>query len=167
MTQAGRDILQQAHDGLNEALQFIARLPPLEHEPALHRLRVAQLHAIDHLLRLHGRLQSAPGPAQHLDGAVVHEVRERMECLLELVHEGIKGEAPADWIEELGRQNVALTEAAHDVRARLLESESIEGGLARALQLTDVLRSLERSAGHVQRVCHYLLAGRQPPVEPA
>jgi len=162
---AGRETLQRAHDGLNEALQFIARLPPLEQEAALHRQRVAQLHSIDHLLRLHGRLQSAPDPAEYFDGAVVHEVRERMDLLLGLVHDGLDGKAAPDWMTDLGQRSDALAAAAREVRGRLLDSDAIEGGLSRALQLTDGLRWLERSAGHVQRVCHYLLAGRQAPVD--
>jgi len=162
MTDAVRDTLQRAHDGLNEALQFIARLPPLEHDVGLRGRRVAQLHAIDHLLRLCGRLQSTPDPEAGLSGEAAPEVLERMGRLLELVHDGIDGEASLDWQEVLERQSIELSVAAQAVRTRLLESGTPEGGLAHALQLTDALRSLERSAGHIQRVCHYLLAGRQP-----
>lgn len=162
MTDAVRDTLQRAHDGLNEALQFIARLPPLEHDVGLRGRRVAQLHAIDHLLRLCGRLQSTPDPEAGLSGEAAPEVLERMGRLLDLVHDGIDGEASLDWQEVLERQSIELSVAAQAVRTRLLESGTPEGGLAHALQLTDALRSLERSAGHIQRVCHYLLAGRQP-----
>lgn len=161
-----RDTLQRAHEGLDEALQFIARLPPLEHDAALHRQRVAQLHAIDHLLRLCGRLQTESDMAQRDEGGEIADVRRRMERLLELVHDGIDGQASLDWLDVLERRRVELAVAAQAVRTRLLESDTMEGGLARALQLTDASRSLERSATHVQRVCHYLLAGRQAPVEP-
>ena len=167
MNDALRDTLQRAHDGLNDALQFIARLPPLENDPALHRQRVAQLHAIDHLLRLCGRLQTESDMAQQAESGEIAEVTGRMERLLELVHDGIDGKASLDWLEVLERKGVELAMAAQGVRARLLESDTMEGGLARALELTDALRTLERSATHVQRVCHYLLAGRQAPVEPA
>lgn len=164
LNDAARDTLRHAQDALNEALQFIARLPPLEHEADLHRQRVAQLHAIDHLFRLCGRLQSAPDPGVFQDGEAIDDVRERMKRLLDLVHDGIDGQASLDWVTILEEQSVQLTVAAQIVRERLLESGSSDGGLARALQLTDALRSLERSAGHVQRVCHYLMAGRQAPV---
>lgn len=131
----------------------------------MHRQRVAQLHAIDHLLRLHGRLQNAPDPDEYFDGAVIHEVRERMGQLLDLVHVGLDGKAAPDWTADLARRSEELAAAARDVRERLLDSELVDGGLARALRLTDGLRWLERSAGHVQRICHYLLAGRQAPVD--
>lgn len=164
-TRADQQALQQAHDTLNEALQFVARLPPLEHEAALHRQRVAQLHAIDHLLRWLGRLQKAPAAELHFQDAVVHEVREATIQMLDLVDVGLDGKAPPDWPATLTQRADTLTAAARDVRARILETGTIEGGLPRALQLTDGLRWLERSASHVQRVCHYLLAGRQAPVE--
>lgn len=158
-----RDTLQRAHDGLDEALQFIARLPPLE-DAALHRQRVAQLHAIDHLLRLCGRLQTAPETAS---GEEIADVRAGMESMLALVHDGIDGRASLDWLNVLEDKGRALSIAAQGVRGRLLDSDHTEGGLARALLLADALRSLERSATHVQRACHYLLAGRQAPVEQA
>ncbi len=160
-----RDTLQRAQDGLNEALHFIAGLPPLESDESLHRQRVAQLHAIDHLLRLCGRLQADIQAEQRFDRSEIAEVTQHMESLLALVHEGIDGKASLDWLETLEKKREEVASAAHGVRTRLLESETIEGGLARALQLTDALRSLKRSAAHVQRVCHYLMAGRQAPVE--
>jgi len=84
-----------------------------------------------------------------------------MEQLLDLVHDGIDGRASLDWQEVLERQSTDLAVAAHGVRARLLESDSQDGTLAEALSLTDVLRSLERAARHVQRICRHLMAGRQ------
>lgn len=158
-----RDTLQRAHDGLDEALQFIARLPPLQ-DAALHRQRVAQLHAIDHLLRLCGRLQNAPDISK---SEATAELRASMEAMLALVHEGIDGRASLDWLDVLQGKGVALAMAAQAVRTRLLDSDTPEGGLAGALLLADALRSLERSAAHVQRVCHYLLEGRQAPVAEA
>jgi len=136
----------------------------LESDGGLQRQRVAQLHAVDHLLRLCGRLQNAPDPGAFPEHGPLSEVLDRMESLIALVHDGINGVASLDWLEILEQKSVGLTVAAEGVRARLLESDAIDGGVARALQLADALRSLERSAGHVQRVCHYLLAGRQEAV---
>lgn len=159
-----RETLHHANEGLNEALQFIARLPPLEHEADLHRRRVAQLHAIDHLLRLAGRLQLAPDPGDFQDHGAVSGVLRRMEEILAMVHDGIDGKLPPDWLDTLSQRSVQLSGSVQTIRAQLLESDGGTGGLAHALQLTDALRSLERSAAHVHRVCHYLLAGRQQPV---
>lgn len=163
-TDALRDTLQRAQEALNDALQFIARLPPLEGDAALHRQRVAQLHTIDHLLRLCHRLQAAPELAVHRNVPEIAEVAERMEEILALVHDGIDGRASLDWLQVLEEKGKALSVATETVRARLLASDEMDGGLARALELTDALRSIERSATHVLRICHYLLAGRQAPV---
>lgn len=160
-----RATLNRAQEALNEALQFIARLPPLESDGALHRQRVAQLHAIDHLFRLCNRLQTAPDMMEHRNVPEIAEVGDRMEKLLGLVHDGIDGKASPDWLGELKQQRKDLSAAADAVRTRLLESEQLEGGLARALELTDALRFIERSATHLQRVCRYLLAGRQASVQ--
>src|SRR5690606_41787151 len=100
--------LERAHTALNEALQFIARLPPLEHEADLHRQRVAQLHAIDHLLRLHGRLLNAPDPSELPDDGAVPVLRRQMEELLDLVHDGLDGKAAPDWMHELDRRNAQI-----------------------------------------------------------
>lgn len=159
-----RAALQRISEGLNDALQFIARLPPLDTDPGLHARRVAQLHAIDHLLRLCGRLQSTPEPVNRGESPEVEAVAERMEALLDLVHEGIEGTASANWMEMLRAKALEIAEAAQGIRAGLLEAPPAIGGVARALQQTDALRSLERAATHLQRICHYLLAGRQPEV---
>lgn len=164
MNDAMRDTIQRAVQALNEAMQFIARLPPLDHDAALHRQRVAQLHAVDHLMRLCGRLQHGVYPASGLvneEGGA--EVLERMDRLLDLVHDGIDGRASLDWLDILERQTMELAVAAQTVRSRLLEVEGREGGVAAALERTDLLRALERSATHVQRICRHLLAGRQAP----
>lgn len=162
-----RETLGKAHDGLNEALQFIARLPPLENEANLHHQRVAQLHAIDHLLRLCGRLQTEAVTVSEEHQAALAEVKTRMERILALVHDGLDGRAEADWQEDLERKGIELSVASQGIRTRLLESDNTQVDLAHALQLTDSLRSLERSATHVLRVCHYLMEGRQAPVEAA
>lgn len=165
LTGAMRDTVQRAVQALNEAMQFIARLPPLDHDAALHRQRVAQLHAIDHLMRLCGRLQkNGVYPASSLaaeEGGA--EVLERMQRLLDLVHDGIDGRASLDWLDVLERQTMELAMATQLVRTKLLEMEGREGGIATALERTDLLRALERSATHVQRICRHLLAGRQAP----
>lgn len=157
--------LKQAHESLNEALQFIARLPPLENDVNLHRQRVAQLHAIDHLLRFCGRLQTEPEYLIQNEVESLTDVKDRMDRILTLVHDGLDGRAPSEWLSELEFLGVELKVATQAVRSRLLESEHIEIGLAHALQVTDALRSLERSAVHVLRTCHYLMAGRQTPVD--
>lgn len=164
MDDAAKQILLRAHESLNEALQFIARLPPLEHDAGLHRQRVAQLHAIDHLLRLCGRLQTESALLQQDSDDDLAEVKGQMEGMLSLVHDGLDGRAEPDWLEALQRKGAELSVAAQGVRTRLLDSDSIEGGLSRALQLTDALRTLERSSTHVLRTCHYLMEGRQAPV---
>lgn len=165
LTGSLRETLNRAHDGLNEALQFIARLPPLDNDTALHRRRVAQLHAIDHLMRLCGRLQTEPDSVHEHQDAELIDVKKRLDDILVLVHDGLAGRAPIDWQAELERRRVKLRRASQAIRSRLLESNDLQGGLAQALQLTDGLRSLERSAKHVLRVCHYLVEGRQAPVE--
>lgn len=165
LTDTARARLKDANDGLHEALQFIARLPPLDDDPGLHGRRVAQLHTIDHLLRWAGRLHNGPDPAIYQDQDAVAGVLERMEKILALVHDGISGRVPPDWITELQGHGDALAREVQAVRGHVLESGGDEGGVSRALQLTDALRALGRSAAHVERVCHYLVAGRQAPVE--
>lgn len=160
-----RETLKQAYEGLNEALQFIARLPPLENDVNLHRQRVAQLHAIDHLLRFCGRLQTEPECQVQTEVESLTDVKAGMDRILALVHDSLTGRMSSEWLSELERLVVELKVATQAVRSRLLESEHIEIGLAKALRVTDALRSLERSAVHVLRICHYLMAGRQTPVD--
>jgi len=126
---------------------------------------VAQLHAIDHLLRFCGRLQTEPEYLIQNEVESLTDVKDRMDRILTLVHDGLDGRAPYEWLSELEFLGVELKVATQAVRSRLLESEHIEIGLAHALQVTDALRSLERSAVHVLRTCHYLMAGRQTPVD--
>ena len=165
MNEAIRRAIQVATDELNQALHFIARLSSLEYDPSLHGRRVAQLHTIDHLLRLCARLQRAPELLPLDDSPEITEVLQRMERVVDLVHEGLYGRAPAEWLDLLHETVADVAQAVQVVRRQLLSAQAGESNLADALQTSDALRSMDRAAIHIERVCHYLLAGRQPSVE--
>lgn len=146
---------------LREALEriqvFFARIPAEGEEAPVSRLRLAQVHAIDHLVRLQSRLQ----PRAELL-ALTHHERLRpaaglMQSILALGEAGLQGHGSPGWLAEVetrARELAGLRAAGREDVLR--ETASGDWSPHRALELLDAVRWLERVGYHAWRVCNYL-----------
>ena len=158
-----RESLLSARVTLEQAYEFISRIRITDADNRLISQRVAQLHAVDHLLRLCARLQY-PVLVEHDIPPDYQEAQVRSREILGLARAGVAGEAPSDWLAQIGEKIMDLRHLAREVRHDLLRDSGNHADASNALRTTDAFRWLERASGHVERICHYLAAGAFEPV---
>lgn len=153
--------LAQADRALEAVYGFVSRIQLPAGDVASGAERVAQLHAIDHLVRLRTRLGDLAAAGVDLSEPGYDWAIPSTRRIIELAQQGL-----AD--RNLGRLLPQIEHAAQALGelSRLRRREVLAGALpteqspAQALTRTDAIRWLERIGGHVSRVCHYLAQGR-------
>lgn len=161
---------QSRHAEIQSALErtgsFLARIPPGAEDEPPSRMRVAQLHALDHLTRLHAQASPEPAVRRMLTHDRLQPVAARSRGLLELAEAGLRGRGPADWLTALEREARALAGLRREERPILLRQTA--GGAwppIEALAALDAMRWLDRLGYHTWRICNYL--GNDQPPAPA
>lgn len=148
------------HDALERTFDFVTRTQVPSDDNPLSGQRVALLHAIDHLLRMTGRLQElqqAPiefGNARYRD-ALVHS--KAMLAMAGAGNGAIPDNLDLDLLEHEAKALRALT---HQMRRDILLEAAGDSDTSQALHIMDAFRWMERTAHHVLRICHYLKTGR-------
>ena len=144
-------------DALGRLQQFFASIPPIGTGGALSHLRVAQMHAIDHLARLQGRLAPPASLRRTLDDPRLQPlVRLTREILLQ-GERGLRGEGEDDACARVERLASELAELRRKERPLILQETA--GGASppvQALELLDAMRWLDRLGYHAWRICNYL-----------
>lgn len=151
-----RNEIRQALDDIQ---RFFSRIPPVNEDESLSRTRVYQLHAIDHLVRLFKRLDLSSGERGMLFQPMLRPELIQCQQALELMHRGLLGHAPADWLDTISTQAQTLADLRRNNRMGILHETAI--GLrspSEALDALDAVRWLERIIYHSWRLCHYLMA---------
>jgi phosphate:Na+ symporter len=146
---------------------FFAGIPHENDAQAKPALRVAQLHAIDHLMRLASRLRRVDGVRLRLADARLHEATQACVQAMAVTCKALDRALAPDWIEV-----PAMT--ARDMRQRQAEGrhtvlrQTAEGHAdpEDALHILDALRWLERVAHHTWRIGHYLSIEADAPALP-
>lgn len=142
---------------LDQIQQFFARIPSAGEGEPVSQARIAQMHAIEHLVRLHHRL-NPPASLRHVFGD------ERLRPALGLSREilslgeaGLGGEPTGDWLATLGEKAGELAELRRKDRPAILEQTA--GGASspiEALELLDAIRWLDVTGYHTRRICIHL-----------
>jgi Na/Pi-cotransporter len=155
------------HEALVRTQEFFARIPPVAEDEPLSHVRVAQLHAIDHLTRLEAHLHPEPDVRDVLAQQQVHPLTARVEDILELASAGLHGHAPADWLADVRQQAAALADLRRAARPLVIEQTA--GGSsdpAHTLAMLDAMRWLDRVGYHTWRICNYLGSDGKPETSP-
>jgi phosphate:Na+ symporter len=149
--------LPRIHDALEAIQRFIARIPSLPETRPMAVSRVAQMHAMDHLLRLEAALHPPRTVIESLDDPRLQETIERTVEILRLAAAGLRGQAPEDWAQLVGHKSEELAERRRKQRVEVLQ-QTAEGDWDPnlALNLLDTVRWLDRLGYHTWRICHYL-----------
>ncbi len=172
--QAAHNTLAQAHTALEHAFDFVTRVQLPPENKILAARRIAQLHSIDHQLRLCVRLKDVERSPIDFSSTSFHWAIDHSKQMLALAHIGVADNAPDDWLEQIGSEALTLESLSKHVRYELLQDSGFGNNAQHTLQTTDAFRWLERSGHHIWRICHYLALGRNkngesneaPPVEP-
>jgi len=154
--------LRQAALSLNEIYGFVSRIELSAGDTVATAQRIAQLHAIDHLLRFRTRLQELAQARVDLTGPAYHWAMDNSWQILHLARRGLEQQSLHESMESLALNATALSALSREMRHAALK-ETVPGpdtAAHIALQRTDNFRWLERTANHIWRICHYLVQGR-------
>jgi phosphate:Na+ symporter len=153
--------LAQAGQVLDEVYDFVSRIELAAGDEAGTAQRVAQLHAIDHLLRLRTRLDELARARVDLSEPAYEWAMPNTRLILELARQGLALADLGPRVPQIAREAQALEALSHRMRHGVLAGAlpSAESP-AQALTRTDAFRWLQRIGGHVARICHYLSEGR-------
>jgi phosphate:Na+ symporter len=136
---------------------FLARIHHLPTDRPMSRSHVAQIHAIDHLLRLEDSLKP---PRAQLDGLLDPRVKDtinRANEVLVMAGEGMRGTAGEGWIDAVKQKAAELAEQRRRDRPMVMQATAISGwDPEQALLLLDTMRWLDRIGYHTWRISHYL-----------
>lgn len=137
--------------------QFMARVPSLAANEPMSRSRVAQVHALDHLLRLLDHAPPSDAVTTALNDPLLLNQKTRTRDLLELASRGLSGQEQPGWLQavESGAREVA--ELRQRERPHVIETMAAAGvEPASTLALLDAMRWMEKVAYHAWRISHHL-----------
>lgn len=148
---------------LDRTFDFVSRIQLDVDDEAGCEQRIAQLHAIDHLLRLRSRLYNLE--QAHIDFAdpAYDWALEISRGMLGMARQGISEQDLAGCMQQLEHDAEALAGLSRKSRHQWLQQTATRNHQAAdALRTTDAFRWLERTGNHIWRACHYLALGRAP-----
>ncbi len=147
----------QIAQALEQTRDFFARIPPVREDEALSHARVEQMHAIDHLIRLHERSLPPAAVQRMLTHDKLQPAVEHCRSVIEQAQAGLFGHTPEDWLNRIEQQVRVLEELHQQERLTILHSTAGgEWGPVEALAALETLRWLERVALHAWRICNHL-----------
>ena len=142
---------------LDEAYEFVARIQLPPNDTHLNERRSAQLHAVDHLLRLGSRIRNVLDSDTDFGSPQYDNAGQLARRVAVVAQEGLGGDpSQADWTAQLEAGSAALAGQLREARRALLAGPVAEGGAAHTLRTTEIYRWFERTAAHIWRACHYL-----------
>jgi len=150
-------------EALERTQEFFAKIPPVTEGAPLSELRLAQVHAIDHLLRLELRLEPPVSLRQMLSHECLQAAEAQCRSALTLAAEGLRGEGSSDWLTEVERRALELAEQQQQERPSILrQTASGNWEPSQALEALDAMRWIERIGYHTWRISHYLSGQARP-----
>lgn len=153
--------LRQFDTEIDRVYDFVGRIEVPAADARMVAPRIAQLHAIDHLLRLRSRLHDLLQTRAELSGAEFGWAFEPSQRIIDMAKAGLRSHELSTVVDELELAATGLTAQARQMRQTLLQGVSPgRGGAVDALQQTDSYRWIERCAHHIWRMSHYLAQGR-------
>ncbi len=154
---------EQAALKLAAIQEFFEKIPSGSDEQPISESRVAQVHAIDHLTRMHSHLFPPSGNRELLQHPRIRDAAARACHLLDLAAQGFSGEVEGEWWHQVQEEASNLTEVRRFERPALLNETSVGGWhTAKALELLDVIRWLDRLGYHTWRISNYLAGPGMP-----
>lgn len=149
------------HQALEELFSFISRNQVEAADEKLSQQRIAQLHAVDHLIRFNIRTQSA---YEHLDTLDPAALSLTSDYSLPQIDYALKYEQNSEeegvWLDKIKTDAQRIRELTSDSRRDLLKHPDRVSTTRSILAKTETLRWLERSSHHIWRVCNYLALGK-------
>ena len=157
------DRLPEMGHALERAYGFVSRIEVRPGDAATAATRIAQLHAIDHLMRFRTRLANLVHAGIDLTAPAYAWAMAHNQRMMELALSGLKQQALAQRLPDMEVNAMGLSDLSRQMRHELLDvSTAVAGPASDLLAKADVYRWLERTGHHIWRISHYLVLGRQP-----
>lgn len=154
--------LSHAGQALDEIYRFVGRIELPAKDARTGEQRLAQLHALDHLMRFRTRLTDLSQAAVDLTEPGYGWALDHSRQILALARQGIETHDLFTHQEALEQHATALTGVSREVRNDVLQgTTAVPESAANALKLSDTARWLERTGHHIARICHHLAQGHQ------
>ncbi len=154
--------LAQVREALRKVQRFLSRIHHIPTDRPMSRSHVAQIHVLDHLLRLESSLQPPRAQLESLSDPRLKAVVSQTVELLRLAAAGLRDEEQQDdWPVNVERAAKDLAEMRKHDRPLVLQATALgEWDPEHSLTLLDAIRWLDRLGYHTWRICHYLQGDR-------
>lgn len=146
---------------LETLFDFITRVEIDSNNDKLNHIKVALLHAVDHLMRLAVRQQYFIEDNHTINQRGFAEAVTLGQEQLQIIEAGLATNTPEDWVAQIELKAQQLKTLSANTRASLLQRHSHHTSNRAMLIETDNYRWLERNAHHIWRIGHYLSQVRQ------
>lgn len=146
-------------EAVTQIQAYLESLPVTANDPALTKSRLDQVHAIDHLRRLSGRLIPPGRVRVVLSSRPLAALADRCRESLELGLKVLEQQPVPGWEEKMLEVSQTLATIRQEQRPALIEEAAVGArGPADTLNAIDAYRWLDRVSHHAWRVCAYLAA---------
>jgi phosphate:Na+ symporter len=153
----GQSELTKLEMSIDRIQTFFASIPTDGGESPISELRVSQVHSLEHLNRLLGRLSPTEATKKMLSHDRLKEGLGLCQEILRLGESGLIANANDEWLVKMEQAVARLGEIRDQERRGILKEVARgERELALTLQVIDALRWLERVGYHSWRVSYYL-----------
>lgn len=152
--------LVQTRQSLDHTFDFVTRVQLPQEDHALCAQRIAQLHAIDHLLRLTNRLKDIASAGVDFAHPVYNLALQNSRGMTSLVRKALAENTLASSLEEIEREAKNLATLSRQVRHEILQNTFSGSKALNTLHTTDTFRWMARTGNHICRICYYLSQGR-------
>ncbi|TVQ03075.1 MAG: Na/Pi cotransporter family protein [Planctomycetaceae bacterium] len=153
--------LQQSRIAIRRIRDFLARVQHLPNDRPMAQSHIAQIHAIDHLLRLEQSLEPPRAQVEYLSDPRMAEALSQTTELLRLAATGLRGERDEQWPEAVRHYALQLASIRRQDRPRMMQATALgDWDPELALALLDTMRWLDRLGYHTWRICHHLTGGQ-------
>jgi len=147
----------RVHTAILKIQTFLGRIHHLPGDRPMSSLHVAQIHVIDHLLRMEESMQSPRAQLEHLNDPSLRAVIAQTAEILRLAGAGLRGEEAEGWIDRVRAQSEGLAELRRHDRPLVMQATAFgELDSDKGLMLLDTMRWLDRIGYHTWRIAHYL-----------
>lgn len=159
--EALRARLRTLDQDIDRVYDFVGRIELQAGDEASAASRIAQLHAIDHLLRLRGHLHDLVLTAARLTEPDYAWASAHGQRVADCARHELAAREGSACLDELARSAAGFSAEAMQRRQDALRQVPVgPTGAPETLRRTDTYRWVERSVHHIWRMCHYLVQGR-------
>jgi phosphate:Na+ symporter len=159
---------RQLQQALERLAEFFPQIPAVAEDEPLSQLRVALMHAIEHLTRLHTHIAPPTGMRRMFGHPRMESVVAMTAEILEQAEAGLRGEIDGDWVGGVEQRASELAELRRNERPAILrQTASGTSAPVAAMELLDAMRWLDRLGYHTRRICSYLTASNNSMLPPA